>query len=150
MTGSSAYLTGLDRNEANYTPLTPLTFLERAAYVHPDHPSVIYGLQRFTWRETYARCRRLASALTRHSIGKNDTVAVMAPVMAPVVELLSPGTLKFVTPPMTKFCPSVRFRLCTSQSEVSMTRLVLMSSHFRTRTVSPLVRPVIWKVMAPA
>src|SRR5215472_10958569 len=79
MSGSSPYLTGLDRNQANYTPLTPLTFLERAAYVHPDHPSVIHGVQRFTWRETYARCRRLASALTRRGIGKNDTVAVMAP-----------------------------------------------------------------------
>jgi fatty-acyl-CoA synthase len=79
MTGNSAYLTGLDRNQANYTPLTPLTFLERAAYVYPERPSVIYGSQRFTWRETYARCRRLASALIRRGIGKNDTVALMAP-----------------------------------------------------------------------
>ena len=79
MTGNSAYLTGLDRNQANYTPLTPLTFLERAAYVYPDRPSVIHGAQRFTWRETYARCRRLASALARRGIGKNDTVALMAP-----------------------------------------------------------------------
>ncbi|HEY7581902.1 MAG TPA: AMP-binding protein, partial [Acetobacteraceae bacterium] len=79
MSGNSAYMTGLDRNQANYTPLTPITFLERAAYVHPDHPSVIHGAQRFTWRETYARCRRLASALARRGIGKNDTVAVMAP-----------------------------------------------------------------------
>ena len=38
MTGNSAYLTGLDRNQANYTPLTPLTFLERAAYVYPERP----------------------------------------------------------------------------------------------------------------
>src|SRR5579872_208293 len=76
---NSAYLTGLDRNQANYTPLTPLTFLERAAYVFPDRPSVVHGAQRFTWRETYARCRRLASALARRGIGKNDTVAVMAP-----------------------------------------------------------------------
>jgi fatty-acyl-CoA synthase len=79
MSGNSAYLTGLDKNEANYTPLTPITFLERAAYVHPDHPSVVHGKQRFTWRETYARCRRLASALARRGIGKNDTVALMAP-----------------------------------------------------------------------
>jgi fatty-acyl-CoA synthase len=79
MSGNSAYLTGLDRNQANYAPLTPLTFLERAAYVYPDRPSVVYNDQRFTWRETYARCRRLASALARRGIGKNDTVAVMAP-----------------------------------------------------------------------
>src|SRR6476620_4418130 len=79
MTGNDAYLTGLDRNQANYTPLTPLTFLERAAYVYPERTSVIHGTQRFTWRETYARCRRLASALAKRGIGKNDTVAVMAP-----------------------------------------------------------------------
>jgi fatty-acyl-CoA synthase len=79
MNGNSAYLTGLERNQANYAPLTPLTFLARAAYVHPEHPSVVHGAQRFVWRETYARCRRLASALARRGIGKNDTVAVMAP-----------------------------------------------------------------------
>ena len=79
MTGNSAYLTGLDRNQANYAPLTPLTFLERAAYVYPERTSVIHGAQRLTWRETYARCRRLAAALARRGIGKNDTVAVMAP-----------------------------------------------------------------------
>ena len=55
------------------------TFLERAAYVHPEHISIIHGTQRFVWRETDARCRRLASALARRGIGKNDTVAVMAP-----------------------------------------------------------------------
>jgi fatty-acyl-CoA synthase len=47
--------------------------------VHPDHVSIVHGKQRFTWRETYARCRRLASALARRGIGKNDTVALMAP-----------------------------------------------------------------------
>ena len=87
MTGNSAYLTGLDRNQANYAPLTPLTFLERAAYVHPERTSVIHGTQRFTWRETYVRCRRLASALARRGIGKNDTVAVMAPNIPAMYEV---------------------------------------------------------------
>src|SRR5690349_12235002 len=86
MSGNSAYLTGLDKNEANYTPLTPITFLERAAYVHPDHVSIVHGKQRFTWRQTYARCRRLASALSRRGIGKNDTVAIMAPNTPPMYE----------------------------------------------------------------
>jgi fatty-acyl-CoA synthase len=86
MAGNSAYLSGLNRNQANYTPLTPLTFVERAAYVHPDHPSIVHGEQRYTWRETYARCRRLASALGRRGIGKNDTVAVMAPNIPAMVE----------------------------------------------------------------
>ncbi len=86
MSGNSAYLSGLDRNQANYAPLTPLTFLERAAYVYPDKPSVVHGAERYTWRETYSRCRRLASALARRGIGRNDTVAVMAPNTPPMYE----------------------------------------------------------------
>ena len=83
---SSGYLHGLDRNQANHAALTPLTFIERAAYVYPDKPSVIHGDQRFTWSQTYARCRRLASALTRRGIGKNDTVAAMLPNTPPMYE----------------------------------------------------------------
>ncbi len=74
-----AYLNGLEKNQANYAPLSPLTFIERAAYVFPDRLAVVHGEHRKTWAETYARCRRLASALARRGIGKNDTVAVMAP-----------------------------------------------------------------------
>jgi fatty-acyl-CoA synthase len=78
--------TGLDRNAANYTPLTPLTFLERAATVYPHRPSMIHGAVRHTWGETYARCRRLASALVRHGIGRDDVVAVMAPNIPAMAE----------------------------------------------------------------
>ena len=76
----------LPKNQANYAPLTPLTFIERTAYVYPEKTSVIYGPARWTWQETYARCRRLASALSRHGIGKNDTVAIMAPNTPPMYE----------------------------------------------------------------
>jgi fatty-acyl-CoA synthase len=86
MTGNPAYLSGLDKNQANYAPLTPLTFIERAAYVYPDRLAVVHGAHRKTWRETYARCRRLASALARRGIGKNDTVAVMAPNIPAIYE----------------------------------------------------------------
>ena len=86
MAGNPAYLTGLDKNQANHTPLTPLTFIERAAYVYPDKPSVVHGAERYTWKETYARCRRLASALAKRGIGKNDTVAVMLPNTPPMYE----------------------------------------------------------------
>jgi fatty-acyl-CoA synthase len=86
MTGNSAYLTGLDRNQANHAPLTPLTVRERAAYVHPTRLAVVHGGQRFTWAETYVRCRRLASALARRGIGRNDTVAVMAPNIPAICE----------------------------------------------------------------
>ena len=57
------YTIGLDQNPANYVPLSPLTFLRRAAQVYPDHPSIVHGDLRYTWGQTYARCRRLASAL---------------------------------------------------------------------------------------
>ena len=80
------YEQDLGRNQANHAPLTPLTFLERAAYVYPDRLSVVHGDQRFTWGETYARCRRLASALSRLGVGVNDTVSVMLPNTPPMVE----------------------------------------------------------------
>ena len=76
----------LDKNAANYAPLTPLSFLERAAYVYPRRPSVIHGAQRYTWAETYARCRRLASALAKRGIGVGDTVAAMLPNTPPMYE----------------------------------------------------------------
>ena len=76
----------LPKNQANYAPLTPLTFIERAAYVYPNKLSVVHGSQRWTWQETYARCRRLASALARRGVGKNDTVAIIAPNTPPMYE----------------------------------------------------------------
>uniref|UniRef100_A0A0D9VT54 4-coumarate--CoA ligase n=1 Tax=Leersia perrieri TaxID=77586 RepID=A0A0D9VT54_9ORYZ len=69
----------LPRNDANYTALTPLWFLERAAVVHPDRAAVVHGPVRYTWAETYRRCRRLASALAQRSVGHGSTVAVIAP-----------------------------------------------------------------------
>ena len=75
----SAYDTDLDRNPANYQPLTPLAFLERAASVFPGRLAIVHGTLRRSYAEFYARSRRLASALARHGIGKNDTVAAMLP-----------------------------------------------------------------------
>ncbi|KAM0954438.1 putative acid--thiol ligase [Dioscorea sansibarensis] len=63
----------LPKNPANFTALTPLWFLDRAALVHPNRPSVIHGSVRFTWADTYRRCRRLASALSRRFIGPGST-----------------------------------------------------------------------------
>jgi fatty-acyl-CoA synthase len=76
----------LEKNAANYAPLTPLSFLERAAYVYPARVAVIHGAERYTWGETYARCRRLASALARRGIGYGDTVAAMLPNTPPMYE----------------------------------------------------------------
>jgi fatty-acyl-CoA synthase len=68
----------LPRTPANHAPLSPLSFLRKAARVFPDHPAVVYAGTRRSWAETYARCRRLASALGQAGIGPGDTVAVMA------------------------------------------------------------------------
>ncbi|MEY2804826.1 MAG: hypothetical protein RL657_2162 [Pseudomonadota bacterium] len=76
---SPIYDQGLDKNAANFVPLSPLSFLERSAAVFPDRTAIIYGEQRQTWRQTHERCKRLASALSRHGIGRGDTVAAMLP-----------------------------------------------------------------------
>src|SRR5690242_4826900 len=73
------YDTGLDKNPANFVPLSPLSFLERSAAVYPGLPSTVYEGRTFTWAETYARCRRFASYLAGRGIGRGDTVAAMLP-----------------------------------------------------------------------
>jgi len=74
---SNPYSIGLDKNPANYTALSPLTFVERTAYIYPQRVSLIHGDLQHTWQETYERCRRLASALRKRGVGVGDTVAVM-------------------------------------------------------------------------
>ena len=74
----SIYDRHLDAVEANYTPLSPITYLERSASVYPEKIAVIHGDLRYTYAQLYARCRRLASALARRGIGLGDTVSVMA------------------------------------------------------------------------
>src|SRR5262245_37472708 len=71
------YDTDLDRNPANYQPLTPLTFLERAATVFPDQTAIIHGALRRSYAEFFARARRLASALAQRGIKRGDTVSVV-------------------------------------------------------------------------
>jgi fatty-acyl-CoA synthase len=71
------YTQNLDRNEANYATLTPVSFLARTAYTWPDRVAVIHGARRYTWQQTYERARRLASALARRGVTAGDTVAAM-------------------------------------------------------------------------
>ena len=80
------YEQGLDRSTANFPQLSPLSFIGRTAAVYPDHVSVIHGQKRFTWSETYARCRRLAGALAKREIGVGDTVTVMGANTPEMVE----------------------------------------------------------------
>src|ERR1700749_3199156 len=81
------YDLGLDKTPANYVPLTPLSFLARAAAVYPNHTSVVYEGRTFTWSETYSRCRRFASFLASKNIGRGDTVAAMLPNIPAMNEL---------------------------------------------------------------
>src|SRR5262249_32090279 len=81
------YSIGLDKNPANYVPLTPLSFIARSAAVYPDHISTVYEGRSFTWAETYARCRRFASWLAGRDIGAGDTVAAMLPNIPAMNEL---------------------------------------------------------------
>jgi fatty-acyl-CoA synthase len=81
------YSIGLDKTPANYVPLTPLSFLARSAAVYPDHVSTIYEGRKFTWSETYRRCKRFASYLAGRGIGVGDTVAAMLPNIPAMNEL---------------------------------------------------------------
>ena len=77
---------GLGKNPANFQPLSPLTQLERAAAIYPDHLAIIHGKLRWTYSELYARSRQLASSLANKFIGVNDTVSVMLPNTPPMIE----------------------------------------------------------------
>ncbi len=71
------YNTNLDKNHANFTPLSPLSFLQRSAEVYPNRLSIIHGSKKYTWSDTFKRSKQLASALTKKGVGKGDTVAVL-------------------------------------------------------------------------
>ncbi len=86
MNAGKIYDQGLERKTANFAPLSPISFIGRTAAVYPGHVSVIHGKKRFTWAETYARCRRLAGALAKRGIGPGDTVAVMGSNTPEMVE----------------------------------------------------------------
>ena len=76
---TNPYELGLDKNSANFVPLTPIGFLLRSASVYPERLAVVHGERRYSWREALDRCRRLAAALAAAGVGRGDTVAVMAP-----------------------------------------------------------------------
>ena len=83
---TNPYALDLDKNPANHQPLTPLSFLERAAKTYPEHVAVIHGNQRINYRDFWRRSRRLASALAKQGIGKGDTVTVMLSNTPPMLE----------------------------------------------------------------
>ena len=77
MNNNNIYEQSLDKNDANFAALTPLSFLERAASVYPDKTSIIHGDTQYTWSQTYKRCCLLASALIKMGVGTGDTVSFM-------------------------------------------------------------------------
>ncbi|CAN5275262.1 acyl-CoA synthetase [soil metagenome] len=79
MSSQGQYSIGLDKNAANYVPLSPLSFLVRSASVYPNHTSTVYEGRSFTWAQTYERCKRFASFLAKRGIKRGDTVAAMLP-----------------------------------------------------------------------
>lgn len=76
---NSAFEADLDKNQANYTALSPITFLQRAASVYPTKIASVHGDTRYTWAETYTRCKQLASALQSHGVQPGEAVSILAP-----------------------------------------------------------------------
>src|ERR1700722_15452316 len=83
---ATPYDTDLERNAANFQPLTPLSFLARAAEIYPDQTAIIHGARSWTYRQFYARARQFASALTKRGIKRGDTVAVVLPNVPAMLE----------------------------------------------------------------
>lgn len=84
--------TGLEKNPANYTALTPIDFIERSATIYPNQPAIVYKDYkhndfRQTWGETFTRCKQMADALHKLGVGKDDTVAVLLPNTPAMVEV---------------------------------------------------------------
>ncbi len=69
---------GMHKNDANFVPLTPISFLDRIKDVYPDYEALVYKERKYSWRQVYDRCTRFASALTKVGIGKGDVVSIMA------------------------------------------------------------------------
>src|SRR5437899_5073141 len=145
----SLYDRDLDRNPANYAPLTPLSLIARTADIWPQQIAVVHGERRYTWAETYARSRKLASALARAGIGRGDTVAVMLSNTPEMVEchfgvpmtggvlntlntrldgeaiafMLEHGEAKFLVTD-TEFAPTIEKALATTKGKLMVVDVV--------------------------
>lgn len=120
--------TGLDRNPANYQPLTPLTFLERAATVFPDHRAIVHGPLQRSYADFYARSRRLASALAQTGIGRGDTVSALLPNVPAMLEC------HYGVPMSGAVLHSINTRLDAAtiafQLDHAMSRVVIVDTEF--------------------
>ncbi|MCW3474535.1 acyl-CoA synthetase [Limobrevibacterium gyesilva] len=120
---SSIYDRDLDKTPANYVPLSPISFLVRAARVYPQRVAAIHGERRITYAQMLERCRRMASALVRHGVGRGDTVAVLAPNIPALLEAhygvpMSGGVLCAINTRLD--APVIAFILQHSEAKVFM------------------------------
>jgi len=118
---SSIYDQDLDKNPANYVPLSPISFLTRAARVYPNRVAIIHGARRITYAQMFDRCRRFASALAAHGVGRGDTVAVLAPNIPALLEAhyAVPMTGGVICAVNTRLdAPNVAFILAHSEARV--------------------------------
>ncbi len=148
---SNPYNTDLDRNPANHQPLTPLTFLERAATVFPDHTAIIHGPLRRSYADFYARARQLASALAQRGIGRGDTVSAMLPNTPAMLEC------HYGVPMCGGVLHSINTRLDAAiiafQLDHAMSKIVIVDSEFMPLMQEALalaeVSPLVIQVLDP-
>jgi len=120
----SIFERNLDRNAANYVPLSPVGHLARAAAIFPDHVAVIHGRRRMDYAETLARCRRLGSALQRRGVKPGATVAILAPNIPAMIEAHYgvPGIGAVLNPLNTRLDPqTIAFILDHGEASVLLT-----------------------------
>lgn len=133
---TNPYNIGLDRTPANHQPLTPLTFLERAASVFPDHTAMVHGSLRRSYAEFYARARQLASALVQHGVMRGDTVSAMLANTPAMLEC------HYGVPMSGSVLHSINTRLDASviafQLDHAMSKVVIVDSEFM-----PLMREAL-------
>ena len=148
---ANPYSTDLDRNPANHQPLTPLTFLERAAMVFPDHTAIIHGGLRRSYADFYARARQLASALAQRGIARGDTVSAMLPNTPAMLEC------HYGVPMCGGVLHSINTRLDAAiiafQLDHAMSKVVIVDSEFMPLMQDALalceVRPLMIQVDDP-
>ena len=128
---ANPYNTDLDRNPANHQPLTPLTFLERAASVFPDHTAIVHGALRRNYAAFYARSRQLASSLAQQGIGPGDTVSALLPNTPAMLEC------HYGVPMCGGVLHSVNTRLDASviafQLDHALSKIVIVDREFMSR-----------------
>jgi len=149
---SSIYDQGLDKNPANYVPLSPLSFVKRSAMVYPKRVSIIQDNRKYTWAETYERIKRLASALTLHGVGKNDTVACMLPNIAAMFEahFAIPMAGAVINTLNTRLdAEAIAFQLQHGEAKVLLTDPEFSKVIKKTLELMPGNKPLVIDVMDP-